>query len=197
MQILGVEFEFDFCDADQAEAYERELRRVVTRVNDKKQYEGKSNADGIRIQCRIIDDFFNALFGGGTADRLFHGKVNLREHMEAFGEVSNAAKKSSDDLRTLSGRYAPNRAARRQEQKQQKKMHMHGPGYVSILNEDPGPTGPVGPIGDPGPRGPKVIPDASDTNEWIPFIEKFIQLMPEMEAFMQVYRSGQENEGNG
>ena len=119
--------------------------------------------------------------------------------MEAFSEVSNAAKKSSDDLRTLAGRYAPNRAARRQEQKQQKRMH--GPGYVSasgysILNEDPGPTGPVGPIGDPGSRGPKGIPDASDTNEQIPFIEKFIQLMPEMEAFMQAYRSRQEN-GNG
>ena len=28
MQILGVEFEFDFCDADQAEVYERETRRV-------------------------------------------------------------------------------------------------------------------------------------------------------------------------
>ncbi len=199
MQILGVEFEFDFCDADQAEVYERETRRVAERVNDKRQYEGKSNADGIRIQCRIIDDFFNAVFGDGTADRLFHGKVNLREHMEAFSEVSNAAKKSSDDLRTLAGRYAPNRAARRQEQKQQKRMH--GPGYVSasgysILNEDPGPTGPVGPIGDPGSRGPKGIPDASDTNEQIPFIEKFIQLMPEMEAFMQAYRSRQEN-GNG
>lgn len=221
MQILGVEFEFDFCDADHAEVYERETRRVLERVNDKRQYEGKSNADGIRIQCRIIDNFFDAVFGNGAADKLFHGKSNLREHMEAFSEMSDAAKKSSDDLRTLAGRYAPNRAARRQEQKQQKRMH--GPGYVSasgysILNEDPGPEGAKGPIGDPaklvdyvnrigakgptnevgdpGSRGPKGIPDASDTNEQIPFIEKFIQLMPEMEAFMQAYRSRQEN-GNG
>ena len=73
MVIFGVELDLDFCDADQEEVYEREVRRVMERAQDKKQYDGKSNAEGIRIQCRIVDDFFDAVFGMGTADRLFHG----------------------------------------------------------------------------------------------------------------------------
>lgn len=193
MVIFGVELDLDFCDADQEEVYEREVKRVMERAQDKEQYEGKSNAEGIRIQCRIVDDFFDAVFGMGTADRLFHGKANLREHMEAFGAVSDAAKESSAELLSLADRYSPNRAARRLAEKRQK-----GAGYAYMAG---GPTGPIGPIGDKGPTGPKgvhnaaLVPRAVEkssmdsgqrlTQEQIAFIEKFAQLLPEMDAFLQ------------
>ena len=122
MKILGIEFAFDFCDADQAEVHEREVKRVVEQVQDKNQYAGKSNADSMRFQCRVIDNFFDTVLGRGTADLLFHGKANLREHLEAFGEVSDAAKESNAQLFALTNRYAPNRAERRQEQKRQERQ---------------------------------------------------------------------------
>lgn len=192
MVIFGVELDLDFCDADQEEVYEREVRRVMERAQDKKQYDGKSNAEGIRIQCRIVDDFFDAVFGMGTADRLFHGKTNLREHMEAFGAVSDAAKESNAELLSLADRYSPNRAARRLAEKRQKKS-----GYTHMS----GHSCPTGPIGDKGPTGPKGIHDVAlasravedssmdsgrrPTQEQIAFIEKFAQLLPEMDAFLQ------------
>lgn len=178
MKILGVELDFDFCDADQAEDYEREVRRVVDKVQDKKQYEGKSNADGIRIQCGIIDDFFDAVFGAGTADRLFHGKANLREHMEAFGAVSEAARESNTELLALAAKYAPNRAARRQEQRELAKMKERdsrqrtGQHHVLARAEGAGGSAAAGQV---------------PTLEQIDFIKRFAQMLPEMEDFMRSY----------
>ena len=183
MVIFGVELDLDFCDADQEEVYEREVRRVMERAQDKKQYDGKSNAEGIRIQCRIVDDFFDAVFGMGTADRLFHGKANLREHMEAFGAVSDAAKESNAELLSLADRYSPNRAARRLAEKRQKES-----GYTHMAGHSC-PTGPKG-IHDVALASRAVEDSSMDsgqrpTQEQIAFIEKFAQLLPEMDAFLQ------------
>lgn len=202
MKILGVELDFDFCDADQAEAYEREVRRVVDRVQDKKQYEGKGNADGIRIQCRIVDEFFDAVFGSGTAGMLFHGKSNLREHLEAFGAVSDAARESNAELLELAGRYAPDRAARRQEQKQQAKMERRqkqqaGQRDMATLQYGgdgvlPGVAPAPWPSHDSGENVGQM-----PAQEQIGLIKKFAEMMPEMDAFMRSYKSQQGNGVNG
>lgn len=200
MKILGVELDFDFCDADQAEAYEREVRRVVDRVQDKKQYEGKSNADGIRIQCRIVDEFFDAVFGSGTADMLFHGKSNLREHLEAFGAVSDAARESTAELRALSGRYAPNRAARRQEQKQQEKMERQQKrqaGQRDMAALQYGGDGVLPGVAPAPSHDSGVNVGQMPTQEQIDVIKKFADMMPEMDAFMRSYKSRQGNGVNG
>ncbi len=117
MNILGVELEFDFYDADQLEVYERENQKVVEQVKEPTQYEGKSASESIRIQCGIIDTFFDNVFGSGTAKRLFHGKANLRDHMEAFGIMSQGSVNSRKELDAIGGKYTPNRAGRRQTDK--------------------------------------------------------------------------------
>lgn len=135
MNVLGVELELDFFDADQIEVYEKENERVVERIKEPSQYEGKSTADSFRIQCGIIDDFFDAVFGSGTSDKLFHGKSNLKDHMEAFGIVSESAKDSRKDLDAVMNKYGSNRAERRQHNKQQGKKNFQNfqkPGRVSI-----------------------------------------------------------------
>lgn len=117
MNVLGVELEYDFLDADQLEVYERENRRVADDIKEPSQYEGKSTADSIRLQCRIVDRFFDAVFGEGTARKIFRGKSNIRDHMEAFGIVAQAAQESGASLKSLEDKYAPNRAERRQEER--------------------------------------------------------------------------------
>ena len=126
MDILGVELEFDFFDADQLEAYERENQKVAERINEPKQYEGKSTSDSLRIQCSIIDDFFDALFGAGTAQKLFKGKANIRDHMEAFGIMANSAANASAEFYKVRDKYTPNRAERRvadQQNRQARKQN--------------------------------------------------------------------------
>ncbi len=91
MNILGVDLEFDFFDAGKVDLYEAENKKVAERIKEPTQYEGKTTGQSFRIQCGIVDDFFNSVFGPGTAEKLFKGKANLREHMEAFAQVSDAA----------------------------------------------------------------------------------------------------------
>lgn len=117
MTILGVELEYDFLDADQLEVYERENQKVAEDINEPTQYEGKSTADSIRIQCHVVDRFFDAVFGAGTAQKLFKGKANIRDHLEAFGIVAQGARDARGELDEVEEKYAPNRAARHQAER--------------------------------------------------------------------------------
>lgn len=126
MNIFGVELEYDFLDADQLEAYERENKRVAEDVNDLTQYEGKTNAEAIRIQCRIVDRFFDALFGAGTAQRIFKGKSNIRDHIEAFGIMTEAAMNTKGELEAIKDKYSPNRAERRQAEQRNQTVQKQG-----------------------------------------------------------------------
>lgn len=114
--VLGVELEYDFFDADELEKYEAENLKVDEDFNNI-DYKGMSNADGLRAQCKIINTFFDNMFGAGTADRLFHGKNNIKDHLEAFAIVTSTAVNSETDLRSVTDRYNPNRAQRRFDQK--------------------------------------------------------------------------------
>nr|DAM26084.1 MAG TPA: hypothetical protein [Caudoviricetes sp.] len=114
--VLGNELEYDFFDADLLEKYEDENARVKNRIQDQTQYEGKRTAEALRIQCGIVDDFFNALFGNGTSEKLFGGKNNIKTHMEAFGQVCEAAMSCNSELSAITDKYSPNRAERRAQQ---------------------------------------------------------------------------------
>ncbi len=117
MNILGVELEYDFFDADLLEAYERENQKVADDIKEPTQYKGKSTADALRIQCRIVDNFFDALFGSGTALRIFKGKANIRDHMEAFGIMTQRVVNARKEFDAIEDKYTPNRAERRQAEK--------------------------------------------------------------------------------
>ena len=117
MNVLGVELDYDFFDADQLEVYERENKRVAETIKEPSQYEGKSTADAIRIQCRIVDRFFDEVFGAGTAKRIFHGKANIREHMEAFGIVAQGAVNARGELDAIEDKYSLSRTERRQAER--------------------------------------------------------------------------------
>ena len=123
MNILGVELELDVFDADVIEVCEREFAAVKDQVGNKENYKGMSSADGIRFQCRKINDFFDHVFGEGTAEKIFKGKSNIKDHMEAFSVVSNEVTASKDKFTAMVDKYTPNRAERRAEQKAAMKQH--------------------------------------------------------------------------
>ena len=117
MNIFGVELEYDFFDADQLEVYERENAKVAEDIKEPTQYEGKSTADALRIQCQIVDNFFDAVFGSGTAQKIFKGKANIRDHMEAFGIMTQGVVNARKEFDAIEDKYTPNRAERRQAEK--------------------------------------------------------------------------------
>lgn len=123
MNILGVELELNLFDADVLEAYEKENQRVIERIQDKEQYNGKTTPEALRYQCRVVNDFFDALFGEGTAEKIFKGKSDIKEHMEAFGIVSKASENSNAEFDGVLAKYTPNRAERRQAERQGSRNH--------------------------------------------------------------------------
>mgnify|MGYP001032592859 FL=1 len=125
MEILGVTLDYDYLDADSLETYERENQKVVDRIGDMGQYQGKSTPDAFRIQCRIVNDFFDGVFGPGTAEKLFHGKNNIRDHMEAFALVAQGAMEARAEFDAMADRYSPNRAERRQARRDGTRQEFH------------------------------------------------------------------------
>lgn len=115
MIVNGVELEnIDIFDVEVVEKYELGLKRIKERSNDSAD---KSFSESIRIQCNLVFDFFNTMFGEGTDKKVFGDKVNLVTCLEAFEElVSQVNEQKSEQMKKLdkiSNKYSPNRAARR------------------------------------------------------------------------------------
>lgn len=120
LKICEQELELDLFDADTMEVYEKSMDKVVKRAEESKKHTELSNADGIREMCGIVKDFFDEVFGDGTAEKLFKGKNNLAICMDAFGIVSSEAGKMKGQVNVITNKYNMNRAQRRQEGKKNK-----------------------------------------------------------------------------
>ena len=118
IEINGVELELNLLDADVVEEYERLTKKIVARIQNKKAYEGKSNAEAMRYQCRCVDEFFDGLFGPGTSEELFPKKGDLAARMDGFGK---AMEDSRNTVKEIVGKYTPDRVQNRQQRRANKK----------------------------------------------------------------------------
>ncbi len=109
--VNGITLELDLLDADVMERFETAVTDAATKVAEKTQYQGLSNADALRKQCKIIEGAFDALFGDGTSARLFNGKAHLGEHMDAFGQLSSMAQDANKEVSAISEKYSAARIA--------------------------------------------------------------------------------------
>ena len=118
-----VELELDLLDADVVERYELLMARIVKDINEPTQYKDISNADAMRKQCRIVDVFFNDLFGPGTADMLFDGGNNLGIRLDAFANVASVKDDIQGDMNSIISKYGFQRIQNREERRAAKKKH--------------------------------------------------------------------------
>ena len=117
--INGVTLQGDFMDAAFAGPYEEATRRlqIEAAANQKKQY--TSFADSIREQCAVVDEYFDNIFGEGTAARVFEGaEQHLMVHLQAVEDLTNCAQGERKKLNDFTNRYTQrqNAAARRQQE---------------------------------------------------------------------------------
>ncbi len=91
----GKEYELDLFDVDVMEHYE-----TATLNSAKKMIEmGKSKdkcqklSDVMKIGCDIIFDFFDNVFGKGTAENIFDGKRNYKLCLNTYKECNEQYKK--------------------------------------------------------------------------------------------------------
>lgn len=109
--IDGTALELDMLDADQNARVAEALVAVGREMHSVAG--GESAADVIRRQCRAIFSCFDAIFGDGTAERVFGERCNLRRAMRAFERLSRAAARQQaafvDEMGRAAQRYAPER----------------------------------------------------------------------------------------
>lgn len=121
VNINGVELELDLLDADVVEKYENLNKEIVEKIKDPANYEGLSNADGMRFQCRCVEEYFDKLFGYGTSEKVFPKNNNLGIRMEAFGQITSLSKQSTERIHDIQNKYAPERAMNRAERRAKNK----------------------------------------------------------------------------
>lgn len=109
--INGVAVNFDFLDADSVERFENLITDIKEKVSDKSRYEGLTNAQGMRVQCGLIDDFFDELLGDGTAEQMFTSAGNLGERLDAFGQLIEASVEARREVNRIAMKYSPARMA--------------------------------------------------------------------------------------
>ena len=112
MKIKGIEVEFNFLDADDIERFEKEAEKVRHECEEKGKQK-MSLAECIREECKIINNFFDNVFGKGFSQKLFGNKNNLEEHIKIFEDVIKQKIEQQKDLQSTFERYQPNRQERR------------------------------------------------------------------------------------
>lgn len=115
--INGVELELNLLDADVVEKFEELNQEIVKKIQDPKAYEGLSNADGMRYQCTCVNEYFDGLFGLGTASKVFPPNNDLGVRMEGFAQVSALSGEAKSFMDNLTDKYGVGRVQNRQQRR--------------------------------------------------------------------------------
>lgn len=87
----------DVADAAFVEAFENAQEKCVSKMDAVAKENIKWSAK-IRRQCEAIFDFFEEVFGDGTAKKVFGDSVNLKTCVDAYAEASNGIKALDRDI---------------------------------------------------------------------------------------------------
>ena len=118
MKLKNIEVDFSFTNADDVERLELAIKKVKEKSEEYKRQE-MNLSDAIRKECKVIDDFFDTVFGEGIAQKLFEGKMDLEEHAELFIEIANEKVRQTKGMQEIynnlenKSKYMPNREQRR------------------------------------------------------------------------------------
>lgn len=79
--INGVEVEYDTFDLVNIELMENEKARLKELGEQKK---GCNSVQDLRILCEAVFDFFDTVIGEGTSEKVFGGKMNVKDIFNAY-----------------------------------------------------------------------------------------------------------------
>ncbi|MGN1203157.1 MAG: DUF6673 family protein [Eubacterium sp.] len=123
MIINNVELpDINVSDALVMENYEAAHDKVAEKMQNL-DIAGKRRSELIRIQCEAVFEFFEDVFGEGTAKKVFGESVNLATCIDAYEAVVDGVntldKKAAEKIKSKFG----NRQQRRNHNKNKKKKH--------------------------------------------------------------------------
>ncbi len=66
-------------------------------------------AEFLKVQCKVVTDFIDEVFGDGTCNELLCEKVSLSQLMDVCNEISLAIKGQTQSVQKKLAKYEPNR----------------------------------------------------------------------------------------
>nr|DAG81550.1 MAG TPA: tail assembly chaperone [Caudoviricetes sp.] len=110
-----VELEIDMDDVEFLERYEKVFESIEPREKNLEKV-GKIS-EITREYCLLFYDIFDGIFGEGTSEKLFDGKMNLRVCEECYDSFISVCEKEINAVNkrrnSVVSKYTPNRAQRR------------------------------------------------------------------------------------
>lgn len=86
----GKKLAFNFLDADMMKKFSdagKEMWKKLGEYEEKNTEDGKIKAEGVAYESEIISEFFDEVFGNGTADEIFTSKHDLSERTKAVKKL--------------------------------------------------------------------------------------------------------------
>ncbi len=122
LQINGVSLECNFNDADFTELYEeatKAMQSTVIDLQNGKIAKGLSNADQMRKVCSVVNEYFDSIFGAGTAEQLFNGKNDMFDHLKAVEVITEAQNVAHKEFADFTNKYIQKAQAEQRRNQQQ------------------------------------------------------------------------------
>lgn len=116
----GIELEFDPMDIDVLEKYEEEIEKTKRKVDECVEDTELTEVAKLRKQCEAVEDFFDNMFGEGTAAEVFQGNMNILDHLTFYCNICARFGDTSNRIKDALSKYSPNRAQIRAIQKGEK-----------------------------------------------------------------------------
>jgi hypothetical protein len=117
IQINGVTLQCDFMDADFMEPYEQATIEMQAAAARQKNQHYDSAAKAMIAQCDVVNDYFDGIFGEGTAAKVFGGSHNLMTHLQAVSDLTDYAMKAKKEINDFTNKYTQRQQAAVQQQR--------------------------------------------------------------------------------
>lgn len=100
INIKGVELDFNALDARDMKDYEDAYKEMLESLETMSGTSDMLPSEMISGMCTIVGDFFDRIFGAGTAQDMFGCKEDIDERMNAAFECREAITKQVNDCTT-------------------------------------------------------------------------------------------------
>lgn len=94
-EINGVQLDIDMGDVAFIERYEKAFERMEE--NEAKMPKTGTTTDRAKAFVSIFYELFDDIFGKGTGDKVFGGKLNISLCLDAYDELLTACKSQVDE----------------------------------------------------------------------------------------------------
>ncbi len=115
--VNGIDLELDLMDANVMEKYEAMNQEIVNKVQSIDSEVVGSTADKMRRINDYVREYFDEIFGEGTAEQVFGNCQKMDVFLDAFGACAAASKGLNEQVEGITAKYGFGRVMNREQRR--------------------------------------------------------------------------------